>query len=68
MMPPYTAVDLMRTVNQELARAQAKRERDQRHAGIESPASIAEYRESRISRFMLWIKKDASEPVVVTKV
>jgi hypothetical protein len=67
MMPPYTTVDLMRTVNQEMARAQAKRERELRHAGIESPASIAEKRQPRISRFMLWIRRDGREPVAATK-
>jgi hypothetical protein len=67
MMPPYTTVDLMRTVNQEMTRAHAKRERELRHAGIESPASIAEKRQPRIIRFMLWIRKDDREPVVVTK-
>lgn len=57
----------MRTVNQELARSQAKRERELQHTGIESPASIAAKRQPRISRFMLWIRKDDREPVVVTK-
>jgi hypothetical protein len=57
----------MRTVNQEMARTQAKRERELRHAGIESPASIVEKRQPRIIRFMLWIRKDDREPVVVTK-
>jgi hypothetical protein len=61
MMPPYTTVDLMRTVNQELAHAQAKRERELRHAGIESAASIEEKRHPRISRFILWIRKDDRE-------
>ena len=67
MLPPYTTVDLMRTVNQELARSQAKRERELRHTGIESPASIAAKRQPRFSRFMLWIRKDDREAVVVTK-